>query len=960
MKTFTTLIFLLSFLSTVYSQDSTPQQKVDYQLNITLQDKKHLVDGDGTITYHNNSDQTLDTIYFQLISNAFKSKTTNFAKDLVKNGIRKMELAGENEMGGYNYINFSVNSIDLQQVEKKDIETIGLVLKTPLLSGDKLEIDVKYQIKLPLFFNPKDKKNKVFKLFDIYPAPHVYTNGKWYISPFTPTYYPYKEYGNFDIKLKLKQNFKIASSGEIVKTSNSSKNKGKNTWKTVNIKADNINNFALITSPNFIINSETIQINNKEFTYNVFYTKKNMPKKDFYENIPEVLLQHTEQFGSIPFSKLDIVYDQLSLSYSGLIVLNSKKRYKTKQKLKESLFDMLLVDIVSFYSNDEKNISNVLSPSINYSSYYSNRRFFSKSRLGMLNFSNINPSKFSYTSAKHISDQYIQKMLKAYVGSENYNRILRSFFEEYEGKHTNSKAFEQFIQKNTEKDISVFFNNSLFTDKQMDYALVSSNKNNNTYEVTLENKGGLALPIQLSAFSDVSIVYDSIIDGFQGTKTITIETKNKIKEFFLDKNHNSLDNDISNNYLKTSGLFKKNGIFKPSFLRRITPEKYGYQYTNPLIGYNKIDGLQLMIVSNTSTQYLQHWNYLLAPSYGISSKDIVGLNQLSYSWFNPTKKFQIIELGYEYKSYHFQRYKSKLLKADLRYQRLAPFIKFILRKPNNKRLYHAITFKSILLLKDGLKFIEDNPLLIKNQYNRYDRIEHEFIDKTSYYPIDIRTELEFHQYNDAFVKKQSYLKLSSTLKTNIYYKANKKVDFRLFAAGFLLNSNRNTNSYNNSLSHGSISLFSQGNHDYTFDGYYVDRLNRDSKSIFIDRSQFGGFGVGTNSAYNYGYSNSYAVALNIKAQLPIKLPLSIYADFGLVNQPSLSSDMSTKNSFLYTSGIEIDLFDGGIEVLFPILSSENIHNALLEEGGYFKRISISIGIDKLRFKEMMIKNLFLY
>ncbi len=76
--------FFTSFLG--FAQQSYFQQKLDYVMDVKLNDKLHSISATQTITYVNNSPTTLTYLYFHLWPNAYKNNSTALAKQLLKNG----------------------------------------------------------------------------------------------------------------------------------------------------------------------------------------------------------------------------------------------------------------------------------------------------------------------------------------------------------------------------------------------------------------------------------------------------------------------------------------------------------------------------------------------------------------------------------------------------------------------------------------------------------------------------------------------------------------------------------------------------------------------------------------------------------------------------------------------------------------------------------------------------------
>ena len=60
------------------------QQKVNYKIHVTLNDRKHELNGFESVEYINNSPDTLGFLYFHLWPNAYSDNKTELAKELFK------------------------------------------------------------------------------------------------------------------------------------------------------------------------------------------------------------------------------------------------------------------------------------------------------------------------------------------------------------------------------------------------------------------------------------------------------------------------------------------------------------------------------------------------------------------------------------------------------------------------------------------------------------------------------------------------------------------------------------------------------------------------------------------------------------------------------------------------------------------------------------------------------------
>ncbi|MCC6767903.1 MAG: hypothetical protein IT240_02560 [Bacteroidia bacterium] len=86
------------------------QQQLKYDIQVSLDDKQHLLRGYETIEYTNHSSDTLHEIWFHLWPNGYKNRKTEFAKQELRNNKTKFHFAKEHERGAIDSLDFRVNN----------------------------------------------------------------------------------------------------------------------------------------------------------------------------------------------------------------------------------------------------------------------------------------------------------------------------------------------------------------------------------------------------------------------------------------------------------------------------------------------------------------------------------------------------------------------------------------------------------------------------------------------------------------------------------------------------------------------------------------------------------------------------------------------------------------------------------------------------------------------------------
>ena len=92
------LVGLLFFAQNAQSANNW-QQKVDYKIDVSLDDTKHELNGSITLNYTNNSPTELPFIWFHLWPNAYLNDQTAFAKQQIENRNTEFYYAKKSDRG---------------------------------------------------------------------------------------------------------------------------------------------------------------------------------------------------------------------------------------------------------------------------------------------------------------------------------------------------------------------------------------------------------------------------------------------------------------------------------------------------------------------------------------------------------------------------------------------------------------------------------------------------------------------------------------------------------------------------------------------------------------------------------------------------------------------------------------------------------------------------------------------
>ncbi|MDB5232799.1 MAG: family metallopeptidase [Chitinophagaceae bacterium] len=219
-------MFYPSFGDEVRAADGTPgpkywQNRADYNITASLDDEQQSLDGSVTITYTNNSPQSLPFVWLQLDQNIYNQESRSVAATAVTGG----RWANRNFNGGYNIT--SVNLIENGKETRANylISDTRMQIKLPSSvkpQGGKLQIRITYNFKIPEYGTDRmgrlnTRNGWIYEIAQWYPRMCVYDNiYGWNTLPYLGQGEFYLEYGNIDYSITAPASHIVVGSGELL------------------------------------------------------------------------------------------------------------------------------------------------------------------------------------------------------------------------------------------------------------------------------------------------------------------------------------------------------------------------------------------------------------------------------------------------------------------------------------------------------------------------------------------------------------------------------------------------------------------------------------------------------------------------------------------------------------------------------------------------------------------------
>ncbi|HEX2628891.1 MAG TPA: M1 family metallopeptidase, partial [Chitinophagaceae bacterium] len=216
------LIFLLSFLfaycllPVAYSQVAYWQQRVNYTIDVSLNDKDHTLTGFEKIEYINNSPDTLHFIWFHVWPNAYKNDKTAFTDQQLENGDTRFYFSNDDQRGYINRLDFKVNNVTAAiEDHPNHIDIIKVILPSPLPPKASIQITTPFNVKLPFNFSRGGHDGQSYQVTQWYPKPAAYDKDGWHPMPYVDQGEYYSEFGKYDVSITLPKNYVVGGTGVL-------------------------------------------------------------------------------------------------------------------------------------------------------------------------------------------------------------------------------------------------------------------------------------------------------------------------------------------------------------------------------------------------------------------------------------------------------------------------------------------------------------------------------------------------------------------------------------------------------------------------------------------------------------------------------------------------------------------------------------------------------------------------
>ena len=640
-----TAVLACLLLDTSYSASA---QRPQYKITAALDTVAHTLKGTIDITYTNHSSTALDHLGIHLWPNAYSNRNTAYGKQKLNLGTMDFQRARSSSLGGLSGLAFtsSQNQVRLD-IDSANIDIGWIILSEPLQPGESIHISSPYTLKIPKSFSRLGRTGDSYQLTQWYPHIAVLDENGWNMMPYLDQGEYYNDFADYEVTIETPSGYTVAATG--VTTSTPSLN-NKIQW---NCNAENVIDFAWFASPTFRHETYLVDIGSDHPVELHLYIDSlgNEPWDSAAVYAKRALKYYSDWLGPYPYPQMSVVYAPLSsggyMEYPMVAQISyTYDRDYLDITIAHEIGHTWLYGILANNERAHPWLDEGLNSFIerrytrdfypDFKEEYLSSAFGSKSSMSQQDalhhftrFKNeLQPPEAD--PALQSGDQYL---FSAYVlppegleimmdmyGQDTMKEMFRQYFTDHEFTHVTPTALRQSFEASCQCDLEWFFEDWIHHAHEVDYRIRKFDTASKS--ITIENKGNANVPVKISTYTDNKLLQDKWVDGFSGEKTIRLEKR-------TDEVH-LYDDFMVINKIWRGNVKPRSIIPNISILPKIGSYDVPILSITPFFGKNIADGFMPGIAFTGGLLPQQHIKFVVAPMYGLESKELRGHAEVRY------------------------------------------------------------------------------------------------------------------------------------------------------------------------------------------------------------------------------------------------------------------------------------------------------------------------------------------
>ena len=542
------IIFALVLFQLSFSQDYW-QQHVDYEMNINVDVSDFTYDGDQSIVYTNNSNDTINKVYYHLFFNAFKP---NSQMDVRSRTIRDPDRRVGSRIVALEEKDYGDISVSALKQDGKDVyfevnETVLLArLNKPLLPGKKTKLEMVFTAQIPLQIRRSGKLNKEgvdMTMTQWFPKLAEFDSEGWHPNPYIGREF-HGVWGNYSVNITIDKNYVVGGTGYLLNANEighgysekapKEKEGATNTWK---FYAPDVHDFAWAADPDYI---HDIKKSESGVDLHFFYkpTVNVDDWKKLQDDSIKLMKYFEESIGPYPWKQYSIIQGgDGGMEYAMCTMITGERPYPsllgvTAHEMAHAWFQHLLATneakhawmdegFTEYVTSLSENYVNDVDPEFPHKSSYD--RYYLLASSGFEQAQTIHSDRydynFAYGASAYSKGSVFLSQLGYIIGKKNLDKTLKRYYEEFKFKHPTPNDFKRVAEKVSDLELEWYLNEWTRTPHKIDYGIDISSLESERI-ITLKRKARIPMPIEVvvsfeDGSSDLYYIPNDLLHGYK-------------------------------------------------------------------------------------------------------------------------------------------------------------------------------------------------------------------------------------------------------------------------------------------------------------------------------------------------------------------------------------------------------------------------------------------------------------
>lgn len=542
------LLCCLSFsmMRSLHAQPDRWQQRIGYVMDVHLDVQTDLLQGKQTITYTNNSPDTLTRVFMFLYWNSFKpgsmmdvwSRSTEKlvigqdrqGRDLTdwdRRYRRKIYEFKPEDEGYCNVTELKWNGSP-QQLKVYDA-ILEVRLDKPILPKSTVTFQTKFESKVPLL-SRRSGKNSLqgirYSMGQWYPKMAEYDAAGWHPDDHVGREY-YGVWGDYDVSITLDKDYKVGGSGVLQNaaaigwgydkegTPLKAVSTPERTWRFV---ANNVHDFVWAADPEY--KHITRKVTNGPLLHFIYKQVDSVEAK-WQHMADSVVMAYpfmAKTFGPYPYPVYSFIqgggggteYPMATLMIDPSLTTALHEWCHSWYQMMMGTNEVLFAWMDEGFSNyaDSRTTAFVRKDSgfvhrNGYAAYY--RLVTSKLDEPMATNANMFNTNFAYNNNAYQKGHVFMAQLGYVVGDKTLDKILLAYYQQWRFRHPEPNDFIRVAEKVSGMQLQWYKEYMIYTNKTIDYAIDSLWSNGSGTNIRINKIGRMPMPVDVTVtFKDGS------------------------------------------------------------------------------------------------------------------------------------------------------------------------------------------------------------------------------------------------------------------------------------------------------------------------------------------------------------------------------------------------------------------------------------------------------------------------